>query len=78
MNLDPFEQPGPAAPWSDLHRQRYYEELIQASKQRLTALHAKQQPRSQHSTSMEIIMEETVIRCAEKELRRIQNKTTIL
>jgi hypothetical protein len=78
MNLDPFEQPGPAAPWSDLHRQRYYEELIQAGKQRLTTLRAKQQPGSQHSISVEIIMEETLIQCAERELRKLQNRTTIL
>jgi hypothetical protein len=69
------------SPWitvTDLARERYYEKLLENSRKKLTALHARRRAGNAQTVTMDILIEETAALQAERELKRLNKRPLIL
>ena len=76
MNMNPEDWHALQVTATDLARERYYEELLENSRKKLAALHARRRAGNAQTVTMDILFEETVVTQAERELKRLKNQTS--
>ena len=78
MNMNPEDWHALQVTATDLARERYYEELLENSRKKLAALHARRRAGNAQTVTLDILLEETVALQAERELERLKSRPSIL